>query len=94
MQDQPLAGIAHYLTDFLPVGGFVAVDFAVFTGRLRFLRAAFQSFKSIDQQILAIGAQFASGHLMVSTAVDMHKLFQNIAIFFPTAHITLLPAYH
>ena len=86
MQNQPLAGIAHYLTNLLPVGRLVAMALAVFAGRLRVLRTAFQPLEGIRQQILAIGTQFASGRLVFSATVDMHKLLQNVTILLPFIH--------
>jgi len=62
------------------------VDLAVFARRLGVLRASFQPFQGVRQQILAIGTQLAFRCLMFAVAVDMHKLSQDITIFFPLVH--------
>ena len=45
MKNQPFAGIAHYLTDFLPVNRFIAMGFTVLAGRFGILRTSLQPFE-------------------------------------------------
>lgn len=74
MEDYPLARVAHYLADLLPVGGLVAVDLAVLARWLGVMRAPFQSLERVGQQILAMAAKLPVAHLMFASTVDAHKL--------------------
>ena len=61
--------------------------FAVFARWFGVLRTAFQPFESIGQQLLTIGAQFTFRRLVVTAAVDMHELLQDIAVLLPFPHV-------
>ncbi len=79
-QDQTLAGVSHYLSDLLTVHRLIAVDFTVLARRFGVLRTTFQPFEGVVQQTTAIVAQLAPGRFVLTAAVDMHKLPQDIAV--------------
>ena len=91
MSDQPFARVAHYLADFLPVGGFVAMNFAVFAGWFWVLWTTLKPLKRICQQLPAVGAQLALACIVLAATVDTHELFQNIAVLLPFIQVTFLP---
>jgi hypothetical protein len=66
------------------------MNLAVLARRLGVLWASFQSLERVAQQILAIGAKLAFGRPVFATAVDMHKLLQNVSTPLPFVHIALL----
>jgi hypothetical protein len=67
------------------------MNLAVLARWLGILRASSQSSKSIGQQILAVSAQFTFGRFVLAATVDIHKLFQHIAIFSLLVHNAFLP---